>query len=38
MKIEVFSYVLEDKELISREGRDGGEGEERELRKEAQKG
>ena len=36
MKLEVF--ILEDKELIRRERRDGGEGEERGLRKGAERG
>ena len=36
MKLEVF--ILEDKELIRREKRDGGEGEEKGLRKGAERG
>ena len=36
MKLEVF--ILEDKELIRRERRDGGEEEERGLRKGAERG
>ena len=36
MKFEVF--ILEDKELIRKEIRDGGEGEERGLRKGAERG
>ena len=38
MKFEVFTLPEEDKELISRERRDGGEGVERGLRKGAERG